>query len=137
MIVPTWTTNDLNPFNLLSGITHHRGWALAIVSQLGYQSNPLRHSIFHPWFNQGRWLEWPFMYPKKKKSFLHHMRHFILASHASFCLCITSINSFIAYHKNNLLILKVATVFLVSKSNHRIERYLMIKFAQSACIVSR
>ena len=23
-----------------------------------------RHSILHPWFNQGRWLDWPSMYPK-------------------------------------------------------------------------
>ena len=63
------------------------------------------------------------------------MHQFVLALHASFCLCITCINSFIAYHKNDLEILTVATVFPVIKSNYRIERYLMIKFAQSACIV--
>ena len=77
------------------------------------------------------------MYKKKKKSFLHHMYHFVLASHALICSYIVCINSFIAYHKNDLEIPKVTTVFLVSKSNQRIERYRMIKFAWSACIVSR
>ena len=74
---------------------------------------------------------------KKKKSFLHHMHqfvlafyaliyvmhHFFLASHASICSCIVCINSFIAYHKNDLEILMVTTAFLVSKSNHQIKRY--------------
>ena len=98
-----------------------------------------RRSILHPWFNQGRWLEWPSMYPKKKKkkSFLHYMHHFVLASHASICSCIACISLFIAYHNNDLEILMVATVCLVFKSNHRIERYCMIKFARSICIVSR
>ena len=96
-----------------------------------------RHSILHSWFNQGRWLEWPSLYPKKKKSFSHHMYHFVLASHASICSCIVCINSFIAYHKNDLVILTVATEFPLSESDHRIERYRMIKFARSACIVSR
>ena len=51
--------------------------------------------------------------------------------------CITCINLFIAYHKNDLEILTVATVCPVFKSDRRIERYHMIKFARSACIVSR
>ena len=51
--------------------------------------------------------------------------------------CITCINLFIAYHKNDLEILTVTTIYLVSKSDLRIERYRMIKFAQSACIVIR
>ena len=59
----------------------------------------------------------------------------IITLHASFCFCITFINSFISYHKNDLEILTVTTVFLVFKSDHRIERYRMIKFAQSTCIV--
>ena len=42
---------------------------------------------------------------------------------------ITFINSFIAYHKNNLEILTVTTVCSVFKSDRRIERYRMIKFA--------
>ena len=50
--------------------------------------------------------------------------------------CITCINSFIACHKNDLEILMVTTVCSVSKSNRWIERYHMIKFAWSACIVS-
>ena len=61
--------------------------------------------------------------------FLHYMHHFFL--------CIICINSFIAYHKNDLEILMVATVFLVFKSDHRIKRYRMIKFVWSTCIVSR
>ena len=52
-------------------------------------------------------------------------------------VCFTCIKSFIAYHKIDLKILMVATVCLVSKSECRIERYHMIKFAQSACIVSK
>ena len=51
--------------------------------------------------------------------------------------CITCINFFIEYHKNDLEILTVAMVFLIIKSDYRIERYRMIKFARSACIVSR
>ena len=54
--------------------------------------------------------------------------------HASICSCITCINSFIAYHKDNLEILMVTTVFPVSELDHRIERYHMIKFARSACV---
>ena len=75
----------------------------------------------------------------KKNDLNDHPRtpKIILALHASTCLCITYINSFIAYHKNDLEILMVATVFLVFKSDHRIERYRMIKFARSTCIVSR
>ena len=51
--------------------------------------------------------------------------------------CITCIHSFIAYHKNDLEILMVATVCPVSKSDRRIERYYMIKFIRSAYIMSR
>ena len=65
------------------------------------------------------------------------MHHFVLASHASICSSIVHINSFIAYHKNDLKILTVTTVFPISESDHRIERYHMIKFARSARIVSR
>ena len=61
----------------------------------------------------------------------------MIALHASICSYITCINSIIAYHKNDLDILTIATVCLVSKSNHRIERYRMIKFARSTCIVYR
>ena len=61
----------------------------------------------------------------------------IIALHGSFCLCIACINSFIAYHKNDLEILTVAAVFPVIKSDYWIERYCMIKFARSTCIVSR
>ena len=61
----------------------------------------------------------------------------IYTSHASICSCIVCINSFIAYHKNDLEILMVATMFPVSKSDHQIERYHMIKFALSTCIVFR
>ena len=51
----------------------------------------------------------------------------MIALHASICLCITCINSFIAYTKNDLEILTVKMVCLVSKSDHQIERYRMIK----------
>ena len=51
--------------------------------------------------------------------------------------CITYSNLFIAFHKNDPKVLMVTTVFPVSKSDRRIEKYHMIKFAQSACIVSR
>ena len=61
----------------------------------------------------------------------------MIALNASIFSCITCINSFIAYHKNDLEILAVTTVFLVSKSDHRIERYRMIKFARLTCIVSK
>ena len=83
------------------------------------------------------------MYPKNHncitciKSWLHYIHQFVLALTTSTCLCITFINSIIAYHKNDLEILTVATEFLVFKSNHQIERYPMIKFARSTCIVSR
>ena len=49
--------------------------------------------------------------------------------------CITCIKSFIAYHKNDLEILRVATICPIPESNRRIERYCMIKFSQSACIL--
>ena len=69
----------------------------------------------------------------------------MIALHASICscityinlFCITCINSFIAYHKNDLEILTVVMVCSVSKLDHRIEKYRIIKFARSACIVSR
>ena len=48
--------------------------------------------------------------------------------------CITCINSFIAYHKNDLEILTVTMVCPVSKSNRRIERYHKIKLSWYACI---
>ena len=48
---------------------------------------------------------------------------------------ITCINFFIAYYKNDLEVLTVMTVCPVSKSNRRIERYHMIKFAWSPCIL--
>ena len=63
------------------------------------------------------------------------MHHYVLALHTSFCLCIICIMSFITYYNNDLEILMVATVFPVSKSDHRIERYRTIKFAQFICIV--
>ena len=47
--------------------------------------------------------------------FLHYMHHFVFALHA----------------------LTVATVILVFKSNYQIERYRIIKFARSTCIMSR
>jgi len=62
-----------------------------------------------------------------QKSWLHYMHQFVLVLHASICLCIACINSFIAYHKNDLEILMVVMVCLVSKSDRRIERYHMIK----------
>ena len=74
---------------------------------------------------------------KKKKSFLHHMHYFVLASNASIFSCIVCLNSFIAYHKDDLEILTAATVFPVSELDHWIERYRMIKFARSTCIMSR
>ena len=61
---------------------------------------------------------------------IHVPQKIILALHASICLCITCINSFIAYHENDLEILMVATVFSDFKSDHRIERYRMIKYAK-------
>ena len=61
----------------------------------------------------------------------------MIALHASIYSGITCINSFIAYHKNDLEILTVTMVCSVSKLDHRIERYRIIKFARSACIVSR
>ena len=54
----------------------------------------------------------------------------MIALHASICLCITCINSFIANHKIDLEVLTVTTMCLVFKSDHRIERYHMIKFAR-------
>ena len=61
----------------------------------------------------------------------------IIALYASICSCITCINLFIAYHKNDLDILMVTAVFLAIKSDYWIEKYRMIKFARSTCIVSR
>ena len=75
-----------------------------------------RYSILYPYFNLGRWLEWSFIYPKNYS-------------------CITCINSFITYHKNDLEILMAATVCLNPKLDHRNERYHEIKFSRSACIV--
>ena len=49
--------------------------------------------------------------------------------------CITCIKLSIAYHKNDLEILIVATVCLIPKSDCQIERYYMIKFSQFACIL--
>ena len=51
--------------------------------------------------------------------------------------CITCINLFIAYHKNDFEVLTVVTVCSVSNSNRKIERYRLIKFARSTCIMSR
>ena len=53
-----------------------------------------------------------------QKSGLHYMHQFVLILHASICLCITCINSFIAYHKNDLEILMIIMVCPVSKSDH-------------------
>ena len=50
-----------------------------------------------------------------------------IALHASICLCITCINSFIAYHKNDLEILTVVMVLSVFKLDCWIERNCMIK----------
>jgi len=61
----------------------------------------------------------------------------MIALHASICSGITCIDLFIAYHKNDLEILMVTMVCLVSKSDHWIERYRINKFARSACIVFR
>ena len=83
------------------------------------------------------------MYPKNHNCitcinlFLHYMHQFVLALHASFCLCITWIISFIEYYKNDLEILMVTAVFSAIKSDYRIERYRIIKFARSTCIMSR
>ena len=91
-----------------------------------------RHSILHSWFNQGEWLEWPSMYPKNHNC-ITCINLFSL--HAWFCLCITFINSFIAYHKNDLEILIVTTVCSIPKLDRRIERYHNIKFSWSTWIV--
>ena len=64
-----------------------------------------------------------------QKSRLHYMHQLVLTLHASICLCITCINSFIAYHKSDLEILTIATVCSVSKSDRWIERYRMTDFA--------
>ena len=68
---------------------------------------------------------------------IHVPPKIMIALHASICSYITCINSIIAYNKNDLDILTIATVCSVSKSNHRIERYRMIKFARSTYIMSR
>ena len=67
-------------------------------------------------------------HPCTPKIMIVYMNQFVLVLHASIFLCI---------YKNDLEVLKVAMVFPISKSNHRIERYRMIKFVQSTCIVSR
>ena len=72
-----------------------------------------------------------------KKSWLHYMHWFVLALHTLICSCITCINSFMAYHKNDFEILTITMVCSVSKSDHQIERYRIINFARSACIVYR
>jgi len=51
--------------------------------------------------------------------------------------CITCINSFIVYHKNDIEILTVATVCSIPKSDRQIERYHMINFSQFTCILFR
>ena len=48
---------------------------------------------------------------------------------------ITCINSFIAYHKNDLEILIVMTVCQIPKLDCQIKRYHMIKFSRSTCIL--
>ena len=77
------------------------------------------------------------MYKKKKNHscitciilFIHHLHQFVLALYALIHL--------LHIIENDLGILSITTEFLVSESNHQIERYHMIKFAQSICIVSR
>jgi len=49
--------------------------------------------------------------------------------------CITYINSFIVYHKNDFEVLMVVTVCPVSKSDRWIERYYKIEFSRFTCIV--
>jgi len=49
----------------------------------------------------------------------------------------TCINLFIAYYKNDLEIIMVVAVCPVSKSDYRIERYCMIKFARHALHLGR
>ena len=61
----------------------------------------------------------------------------MIALHASICSGITCINLFIAYHKNDLENLTIATVCLISKSDHWIERYRMIKFTRLALCLHR
>ena len=125
-----------------SKITFDRSNALFNrLNALFYRSNRNRATLdigfcTHDLIKEDDWSDHPCT-KKKKKLFLHHMHQFVLASHALICSCIVCSNSFIAYHKNDPEILTVATVFSVFESNHRIERYHMIKFAQSACIVFR
>ena len=52
---------------------------------------------------------------------IHVPPKIMIALHTSICSCFTCINSFIAYHKNDLEILTVVTVCPITKSNHRIE----------------
>ena len=71
------------------------------------------------------------------------IKKIMIALHLSVCSCITCINlflhtcinSFISYHENDLEVLMVATVCPVPKSDCRIKRYRMIKFAWSTCSV--
>ena len=83
----------------------------------------------HDLIKKDDWSDHPCTQKKKKK--------IILASHALICSCIVCINSFIAYRKNDLEILTLVVVFPISELDHRIERYCIIKFAWSICIVSR
>ena len=84
-----------------------------------------RHSILHPWFNQGVRLEWPSMYPKNHDciTYIHLFLHYL----HQFVFFITCINSYIAYHKNDLEILTVVIVLPVFKLDRWIKRYCMIK----------
>ena len=106
--------------------------SIGFASQSGVDTQFYTHDLIKEY----DWSDHPST-KKKKKKFLHHMHHFVLASHVSICSCIVCINSFTAYHKNDLEILMVAIVFSISKSNHWIKRYSMIKFTRSICIVSR
>ena len=55
---------DLQPIlaeTLKQDSSRHQVWN---VDKLYIRIDVCRHLILHPWFNQGRWLEWPFIYPK-------------------------------------------------------------------------
>ena len=144
----------------------------------GWDLDMCKHSILHPWFNQGRWLEWPSMYPKVMcfiLGYISNQSHVVSYDQYKFICksikwgifqywctysilhpwlnqgkwpewpymylknhdCITCINSFIAHHKNDFEISMVTAVCSIFKLDRRIKRYHMIKFAQSTCIVSR
>ena len=49
--------------------------------------------------------------------------------------CITCINLFVAYHKNDFEVLTIAMICPISKSDRQIYRYHKIKFSRSACIL--